>query len=162
MSSTFTNGTPLLRHLILDDLAACEKACALADAQWVHALEHAFERDALSLLGHDKNARCHGEENARGWLALRATELRTRLAAMKTNDATHNITRIARMQVAVGREIPIPVASATYAATQAGHLGRIASVAPGRIQPAISLPRRNRDAGKPDFSPARVWIWQQT
>ena len=57
---------------------------------------------------------------------------------MKTNDATHNTTRIARRYVAVGKEIPMPVARATYAATHAGHLGSSASVAVGTIQPAIS------------------------
>jgi hypothetical protein len=66
---------------------------------------------------------------------------------MKINDDTHNSTSIARKYVAVGKEIPIPVAKATYAATHAGHLGSSANVAPGRIQPAISPPRRNRDAG---------------
>jgi hypothetical protein len=66
---------------------------------------------------------------------------------MKSNDETHNATSIARKYVAVGKEIPMPVARATYAATQAGHFGSSASVAPGRIQPAISPPRRNRDAG---------------
>jgi hypothetical protein len=66
---------------------------------------------------------------------------------MKTNDATHNSTSIARKYVAVGKEIPISVARATYAATQAGHFGSSANVAPGRIQPAICPPRRNRDAG---------------
>jgi hypothetical protein len=66
---------------------------------------------------------------------------------MKTNDATHNTTSIARRYVAVGKEIPMPVARATYAATHAGHFGSSASVALGRIQPAISLPRHNRDAG---------------
>ena len=32
---------------------------------------------------------------------------------MKTNDATHNATSIARRYVAVGKEIPMPVARAT-------------------------------------------------
>ena len=66
---------------------------------------------------------------------------------MKTIDATHNTTSIARKYVAVGKVIPIPVAKATYAATHAGHFGSSANVAPGRIQPAISPPWRNRDAG---------------
>jgi hypothetical protein len=66
---------------------------------------------------------------------------------MKPNDATHIITSIPRKYVAVGKEIPMPVASATYAATQAGHLGSSASAALGTIQPAISPPRRNHDAG---------------
>ena len=80
---------------------------------------------------------------------------------METNDATHNTTSIARSYVAVGKEIPMPVARATYAATHAGHLGSSASVAVGTIQPAISPPRRNRDAGRRALSPARVLIWQQ-
>ena len=77
---------------------------------------------------------------------------------MKINDATHKTTSIARRYVAVGKEIPMPVARATYAATQAGHLGTSASVALGTIQPAISPPRRNRDAGRRALSPARVLI----
>jgi hypothetical protein len=72
---------------------------------------------------------------------------------MKTSDATHNTTSIVRSHVAVGKEIPRPVASATYAATQAGHLGISASVALGTIQPAISLTRRHRDAGQRALSP---------
>jgi hypothetical protein len=32
---------------------------------------------------------------------------------MKTNEATHNATSIARRYVAVGKEIPMPVAMAT-------------------------------------------------
>ena len=87
--------------------------------------------------------------------------LGSRLAAMKTNDATHTPTSIARRCVAVGKEIPMPVARATYAATHAGHLGSSASVALGMIQPAISPPRRNRDAGRRTLSPARILIWQQ-
>jgi hypothetical protein len=67
---------------------------------------------------------------------------------MKSNDTTHNATSTARMYVAVGNEIPMPVARATYAARQTGHLGSRASVAPGTIQPAISPPRRSRDAGR--------------
>jgi hypothetical protein len=67
---------------------------------------------------------------------------------MKTNDAAHNPTSVARRYVAAGKEIPMPVARATYAATHTGHLGSSASVAPGTIQPAISPPRRNRDAGR--------------
>ncbi len=53
---------------------------------------------------------------------------------MKTNDATHKATSIARRYVAVGKEMPMPVARATYVATQAGHLGSNASVAVGIIQ----------------------------
>ena len=66
---------------------------------------------------------------------------------MNTSDATHNTTSIVRKYMAVGTEIPMPVASATYAATQAGHLGSSTSVALGRAQPASSRPRWNRDAG---------------
>jgi hypothetical protein len=66
---------------------------------------------------------------------------------MKTNDATHNTTSIARRYVAVGKEIPMPLARATYAATHKGHLGSSVSVALGTIQPAISPPRRNPDTG---------------
>src|ERR1041385_6453236 len=80
---------------------------------------------------------------------------------MKANDATHKTTSIARRYAAVGNEMPMPVARATYAATQAGHLGRSASVVVGTIQPAISRPRRNRGAGRRALSPARVLIWQQ-
>jgi hypothetical protein len=61
---------------------------------------------------------------------------------MKTRDAMHNTTSVARRYVAVGIEIPMPVAKATYAATQTGHLGSKASVALGTIQPASSPPRR--------------------
>jgi hypothetical protein len=91
----------------------------------------------------------------------RAIKLRSRLAIMKIKDATHNATSIPRRQVAAGKEIPTPVARATYAATHAGHLGSKASVAVGTIQPAISLPRRNSEAGGRMLSPARVLRWQQ-
>jgi len=80
---------------------------------------------------------------------------------MKTNDAAHNATSIARWQVAAGKEIPMPVARATYAATHTGHLGTSASVTLGTIQPAISPPRRKRDAGRRTLSPVRVLLWQQ-
>lgn len=80
---------------------------------------------------------------------------------MNTSDATHNTTSILRKYVAAGTEIPMPVARATYAATHTGHLGSSASVALGMIQPAISLPRRNCDAGRRALSPACVLIWQQ-
>jgi hypothetical protein len=77
---------------------------------------------------------------------------------MKTNDIKHNSIIIALNPVAVGKEIPTPVATATYAATQAGHLGSSASVALGMIQPASSPPRRNRDAGRPALMSARMLI----
>jgi hypothetical protein len=80
---------------------------------------------------------------------------------MKANDAMHNTTSVARRYLATGREIPMPVASAKYAATHTGHLGSSASVMLGTIQPAISPPRRNRDAGRRPSSPARVLVWQQ-
>jgi hypothetical protein len=80
---------------------------------------------------------------------------------MRTNDATHNPTSPARKYVATGKEIPMPVARATYAATHMGHLGSSANVALGTIQPAISPPWRNRDAGWRALSPARVLVWQQ-
>ncbi len=51
--------------------------------------------------------------SGRHWLTLRANKLRKRLPVMKINDATHNATSIARRCVAVGREIPMPVARAT-------------------------------------------------
>jgi hypothetical protein len=63
--------------------------------------------------------------------------------------------------VAVGKEMPMPVARAMYAATQAGHLGSKASVAVGMIQPATSPPRRHRDTGRGAMPPARIWAWQQ-
>jgi hypothetical protein len=72
---------------------------------------------------------------------------RTRRLAMNTSDATHKITSRIRRYAAVGREIPMPVARATYAATHAGHFGSNASIALGTIQPAISPPKRHRDAG---------------
>jgi len=80
---------------------------------------------------------------------------------MKTNDATHKTTSVARRYMAVGKEIPMPVARATYTATHMGHLGIRASVALGTIQPANSPPRRNHDAGRRALSPARVLLWQQ-
>jgi hypothetical protein len=80
---------------------------------------------------------------------------------MKTNDTTHNATSIARRCVAAGKEIPIPVARVTYAATHTGHLGSNANVTLGTIQPAISPARRNRDAGRRTLSPARGLDWQQ-
>ena len=80
---------------------------------------------------------------------------------MKTNDARHNTTSVTLRYLAVGSEIPMPVARAKYAERQTGHLGSNASVALGTIQPAISPPRRNRDAGRRTLSPARILIWQQ-
>jgi len=47
------------------------------------------------------------------WLTLRANIVRSRLAVIKTNDATHNPTSIALRYVAVGKEIPMPVTRAT-------------------------------------------------
>ncbi len=47
------------------------------------------------------------------WLVLRANRVRSRLAETKTNDATHKATSAARRYVAVGKEIPMPVARAT-------------------------------------------------
>ena len=81
---------------------------------------------------------------------------------MKANDATHNTTSSNRRLAAVGKEIPIPVARATYAATHTGHLGISASVAPGTIQPAIAPTRRNGDAGRRALSPSRFADWQQS
>lgn len=69
-------------------------------------------------------------------LTPRAMNRRTCLVAINTSDATHNTTSTIRRNVAVGMEIPMPVARATYAATHAGHLGSSASVALGTIQPA--------------------------
>jgi hypothetical protein len=80
---------------------------------------------------------------------------------MKASDATHNTTRVVRRHLAAGKEIPMPVASAKYAATHTGHLGSSASVTLGTIQPAISPLRRNRDAGRRALSPARILVWQQ-
>jgi hypothetical protein len=60
----------------------------------------------------------------------------------KTSDATHETTSVVLIYVAAGNEIPTPVATATYAATHAGHFGSSANVAPGTIHPAISPPRR--------------------
>jgi hypothetical protein len=93
--------------------------------------------------------------------APHAMKRRTRLAAMRVNDATHDITNSDRRCPAVDMEMPRPVASATYAATQAGHFGRSANVAPGTIHPAISPQRRNRDAGRREMSRARIAVWQQ-
>jgi hypothetical protein len=95
------------------------------------------------------------------YLTLRLIKFLSRTAVMKTRDATHNTTSIARRYEAVGKEIPMPVARATYAATHTGHLGISASVALGMIQPAISPPRLILDAAGRMFSPARVLIWQQ-
>ena len=95
------------------------------------------------------------------WRIVRCLKLRRRLAVIKTKDATHKTTSVARRYVALGNEMPMPVARATYAATHAGHFGSRASVALGTIQPAISPPRRNRDSGRRVLSLARVWIWQQ-
>jgi hypothetical protein len=95
------------------------------------------------------------------WQTLRVMKLRRRLAAINANDAPHNTTSIARRQAAAGREIPMPVARATYAATHTGHLGSNANVTVGTIQPAISPPRRTGDAGRRELSPARVLSSQQ-
>src|SRR5262249_26695497 len=71
------------------------------------------------------------------------------------------ITSSVRRCAAVDVEMPRPVASATYATTQAGHLGSSASAPLGTIHPAISPPRRQRDPGRrtaalPD-GPVPVW-----
>ncbi len=50
----------------------------------------------------------------------------------------HDNIIVVRRQVAVEKEMPNPVASATYAARQAGHLGIITRVAPERSHPVIS------------------------
>src|SRR5260370_13470554 len=74
---------------------------------------------------------CHADTNDHCWLTPRTMKLRSRLAAMRTNAAAHNTTSIARRYVAVGKEIPMPVARATYAATHTRHLGSSASVTLG-------------------------------
>jgi hypothetical protein len=49
---------------------------------------------------------------------------------------------------ALATEMPMPPNSATYIATQTGHLGSKTSVALGMIHPAISMARRRGDAGR--------------
>jgi hypothetical protein len=66
-----------------------------------------------------------------------------------------------RRLAALATEMPTPLNSATYAATQAGHLGSKTSVALGMIQPTISPRRRNRDAGRGALPGPLVAIWQQ-
>jgi hypothetical protein len=53
--------------------------------------------------------------------------------------------------------MPMPLKRAIYAATHTGHFGSNAKVALGTIQPAISPPRRKRDAGGRALS----WTLQQ-
>lgn len=67
---------------------------------------------------------------------------RNLLAARNASDAVHRMTSKRRSKDAVEIEIPTPVASATYAATHAGHLGSSANTAPGMSQPATSPLRR--------------------
>ena len=47
-----------------------------------------------------------------------------------------------RRCVAAESEIPTPVQIAMYAAKHIGHLGNIATIAPGMIQPKTSIHRR--------------------
>src|SRR5213595_17329 len=75
--------------------------------------------------------------------------------------ATHKISSDVRRWDALATEMPTPLNNATYIATQAGHLGSKTSVALGMIHPAISPPRRQRDAGRGALPRSRVAIWQQ-
>jgi hypothetical protein len=70
------------------------------------------------------------------------------LTARQSNVATHKTSRDARRFDALATEIPTPLSSATYAARQAGHLGKKTRVALETTHPAISPLRRHRSAGR--------------
>src|ERR1700730_18805545 len=91
---------------------------------------------------------------------LRETR-QSRFNARQSKATTHRTSRDIRRLAALATEMPTPLNSATYAATQAGHLGSKSSVALGMIHPAISPLRRNRDAGRRASSRPRFTIRQQ-
>jgi len=84
-----------------------------------------------------------------------------RLAASKISDAAQTQTIDARRCAAAGTEIPIPVASAMYAATHMGHLGSRASAVVGKIQPTLSPTRRQRDVDHRAVPCSVVAVWQR-
>src|SRR5713226_1848356 len=94
-------------------------------------------------------------------LLIARYEARKRLVATNPNDTVRKSTSSVRRCAAADMEMPRPVASASYATTQAGHLGSRASVALGTIQPAISRPRSHHDAGRRALYRPRVAVWQQ-
>jgi hypothetical protein len=73
------------------------------------------------------------------------------------------ISAVVRRVEALASEMPTPLNSATYAATQIGHFGSKTSVALGMIHPTISPPRRQRDTGRraPVCAARSVVVWQQ-
>src|ERR1700679_1882658 len=82
-------------------------------------------------------------------LALfRAASRHRRFSARQSSTVMHKISSEVRKWEALANEMLTPLNSATYAATQRGHLGSKTSVAPGMIHPAISPPRRQRDTGR--------------
>src|ERR1700744_5876983 len=72
------------------------------------------------------------------------THRHTRFSARQSRVAMHRISTVVLRVAAPVREMPMPLKSATYAATQIGHLGKKTRVTLGMIQPASSPPRRQR------------------
>src|ERR1700730_10879630 len=91
---------------------------------------------------------------------LRETR-QSRFNARQSKATTHSISMDIRRLAALATEMPTPLHSATYAATQAGHLGSKTSVALGMIQPTISPRGRHRDADHRALLRTRVARWQQ-
>src|ERR1700730_14812540 len=91
---------------------------------------------------------------------LRETR-QSRFNARQSKATTRRISRDIRRLAALATEMPTPLNSATYAATQAGHLGSKTSVALGMIHPAISPLRRHRDAGRRALSRPPVALSQR-
>ncbi|MEW6302184.1 MAG: hypothetical protein AB1705_01855 [Verrucomicrobiota bacterium] len=94
---------------------------------------------------------------------FRKPKRRRRFSSNKlSGTATQKISSKVRRWDAVVSEMLAPLNKATYAATQAGHFGSSASVAPGTIHPASSPPRRQRAAGRRAWVSARGLSWQQS
>jgi hypothetical protein len=75
------------------------------------------------------------------------------LITRQSSAATHKICSEVRRWDALANDMLTPLKNATHAATQMGHLGIKTRVMPGIIHPAISPPRRRRDAGGSALSP---------
>jgi hypothetical protein len=65
-----------------------------------------------------------------------------RITHNPTSAATHVMTTLVRTTAAVEIDIPTPVASMTYAATQAGHLGISARTVAGKAHFVAAIARR--------------------
>lgn len=89
-----------------------------------------------------------------------ATTRRTLRTTMYASIATLTVIKPARTYAAEVNEIPMPVASAMYAATHAGHFGMTASTTLGTIQPATPTLRRANVGVAKSVAPLFA-AWQQ-